>query len=155
MTQTYVDEDEPWLGILAASEFAIFSTTNRLKGYSPGQLVFGRDIIILIKHTVDWELIRQQNQTQIDKDNIREIRSRVDHDYNFLDEVMLNDHAAYKHETPYKGPFVIKKCWTNGTVNIQYSAIKIRHNIRQIKPYKSNTKVGDINPKNMCDDVNI
>ena len=70
MTQTYVDEDEPWLGILAASEFAIFSTTNRLKGYSPGQLVFGRDIIILIKHNMYWELIRQQKQAQINKYNI-------------------------------------------------------------------------------------
>ena len=52
ITQTYVDEDDPWLWILAA--FAIFSTTNRLKGYSLGQQVFGRDIILPIKHTVYW-----------------------------------------------------------------------------------------------------
>ena len=59
ITQTYVDKYDPWWGILAAAEFATFSTTNRLKSYSPGQLVFGRDIILLIKHRVDWELIRQ------------------------------------------------------------------------------------------------
>ena len=29
------------------------------------------------------------------------------------------------------------------------------YNIRCIKPYKSDTKIEDINPKNMSDDVNI
>ena len=43
------------VGILAAAEFLILSTKNRLKGYNPGQLVFSRDMILTIKHTVDWE----------------------------------------------------------------------------------------------------
>ena len=30
--ETYVDENHPWIGNLDASVFAIFSTTNRLKG---------------------------------------------------------------------------------------------------------------------------
>ena len=54
ITQTYVDEYEPWSGILAAASFAILSTTNSLKGYSPVQLVFFRDVILPIKHTVGW-----------------------------------------------------------------------------------------------------
>ena len=53
-TQTYVDKNDPWTGILAAAAFAIYSTTNRGKGYSPGQLIFGRNIILPIKHRVDW-----------------------------------------------------------------------------------------------------
>ena len=61
---------------------------------------------------------------------------------------MLNNHAAYKHETPYKGPFVIKQCWTNGTVTVQCGAIKIRYNICRINPYTSDTNVEDINPEN-------
>ena len=36
------------MGILPATEFVILSTTNRLKGYTPGKLIFGRDIILLI-----------------------------------------------------------------------------------------------------------
>ena len=48
LTKTYVEKDNPWLGVLAASEFANLSTTNRGKGYSPGQLIFGHDIIIPI-----------------------------------------------------------------------------------------------------------
>ena len=54
ITEIYVDKDDPWSGILAAASFAIISTTNRLKGYSPFQLVFGRDMILPIKLTVDW-----------------------------------------------------------------------------------------------------
>ena len=37
ITQTYVDKDDPWTGILAAAAFEIHSTTNRLKGYCHGR----------------------------------------------------------------------------------------------------------------------
>ena len=77
-----------------ASEFAIFSTTNRLKGYSLVQLVFCSDMIILIKHRVYWELIRQRKQMQINKDNIHENIKRFDHDYKVLDKVMIDNHDA-------------------------------------------------------------
>ena len=60
ITQTYVDRDDPLPGILSAAAFAIISTTNRLKGYSPVQLIFGRDMILPIKHTVDWGLNSQK-----------------------------------------------------------------------------------------------
>ena len=60
ITQTYVDKDDPRLGILDAASFTMFSETNMLKDYSMGQLVFGCDMITPIKHKVDWELIRQK-----------------------------------------------------------------------------------------------
>ena len=56
---------------------------------------------------------------------------------------------------PYKVAFVITQCWINGTDILQYVAIKIRHNILQIKPYNSGTNVEAINPENTDDDVNI
>ena len=49
ISQTYVEKNDPWAGILAAVEFTICSTTNSQKCYSSGQLVFGRDMILLIK----------------------------------------------------------------------------------------------------------
>ena len=61
-TQTYVDKYDPWTGIFSVTAFAIFSTTNRKFFYSPGQLIFGRDMILPIKHRVDWELIRQKKR---------------------------------------------------------------------------------------------
>ena len=86
--QTYFDEDEPWTGIYYTSAFENFSTTNRQKGYIPVQLIFVRDMILPIKHTVDWELIRHQKQTQINKYNILTNRHRVEYDYKLLDDVM-------------------------------------------------------------------
>ena len=60
---------------------------------------------------------------------------------------MLLNHNAYKCKTPYKGPFVITYCFTNGTVMLKYGVIQIMYNIRRIKPYKSGTKVEYFNPK--------
>ena len=62
-----------------------------------GQLIFGRDIIIPIKHRVDWELIRQQKQTQINRDNACENKHKFDYDYKVGDKVMLTDHTTYKY----------------------------------------------------------
>ena len=155
ITKTYVGKDESWLGIWAEAIFAIISTTNSLKGYSIVQLLFGCDIIVLIKNMVDWELIHQKKKTKINKDNIRENRNLVDHDYNVQDKVMLDNYATYKYETPYKGPFVITRRFNNGKVKIQYGWTKIRYNIRRIKPYKPDINVEHINPKNVCDNVKI
>ena len=79
---------------MATAAFKILSTTNKLKGYILCQLLFGSDTILLINHKVDWELICQKNQTQINKDNICENIKRVDHDYKVVDKVMLNNHSA-------------------------------------------------------------
>ena len=59
--ETYVDKDDSWSGILASASFAISSTKNMQKGYSLVQLIFGCDVIILIKHRADWELLRQRD----------------------------------------------------------------------------------------------
>ena len=94
ITHNCVDKYDPCLGILSAAAFAIFSTTNNQKVYSLGQLIFGRDMIIPIKYTVDCDLIRQQKQAQIIKDNTHENRNQVDHDYKVRNKVMLIKHTA-------------------------------------------------------------
>ena len=95
--ETYIYEDESWLGILEAASFEIFSKENGLKCYSAVLLVFGCDMILPIRHTVDWGLLRHQNQTQIDKDNIRKNSKIVDRDYKVGDKFMLNNSAALKY----------------------------------------------------------
>ena len=52
---TYIDEDDLWMVILMTAEFLICFKTNRFKGYSMGQILFGRDMILTIKKTADWE----------------------------------------------------------------------------------------------------
>ena len=36
ISETYVEKYDQWFGILSAASFAFLSTTNILKGYSPG-----------------------------------------------------------------------------------------------------------------------
>ena len=153
--QTYIDENDPQTGILSASAFEILSTTNKLKGYSYIQLVFGRDMILPIKHKMDYVLIHQKNQVQINKYDIRKNRHIVDYDYTVGYNIMLNNHTEYKYETPYKVKFVLTQCFTNGTVSLQCGAIQMKYNIRRINPYKLDTKVGYYGSKNMYDNVNI
>ena len=50
---------------------------------------------------------------------------------------------------------MITQCLNNGTVILQYGVIKIRHNKRHIKLYKSDNKVEDINTENTDDGVNV
>ena len=77
--EAYLYQDDPCSGILAAAAFAILSTSNMLKGFSPGQLVFGHEMFPLVKHTVYWELIGQKTQMHISKYNIHKNSKILDH----------------------------------------------------------------------------
>ena len=91
---------------------------NRLRGYSTGQLLFGRDMILPIKHKLDWESLCHKKQTQTNKYNTHKHIRQVDHDYNVGYKVMLDNYSAYKYKTPNKGLFVITQCLTNDTVTL-------------------------------------
>ena len=96
-TQAYIDKDDSWIGFLAVAAFAIVSKTNRQKFYIPGQLIFGRDMIISIKNTVDGEMIRHQKQIQIIKYDIHKNRHIFEYDYKVGDDAMFTNHTVYKH----------------------------------------------------------
>ena len=58
-------------------------------------------------------------------------------------------------QNPYKGPFGITHCGTNGPVTLQYVLTKISNNSRWIKLYTSDTNIEDITTENMYVDFNI
>ena len=58
LQNNYLDEDDPWSGILEATDFAVQSTYYTNPQSIPGQLVFGRDMILNTSFIVDWEAIR-------------------------------------------------------------------------------------------------
>ena len=97
-----------------------------------------------IKHTDNWELKPQEKQAKINKENTRKKIKRVYHYYKVGDKVMLNNNATLKYERLYTGIFEITKCCINGTVTLKYGLIINRYNIRQIKPYTSDTNVEGI-----------
>jgi hypothetical protein len=51
--ENYLDEDDPWKGILAATAFAISATYHTTLQKSPGQLVFVRDMVFNVQHTAN------------------------------------------------------------------------------------------------------
>ena len=67
------------MGILSAAESLVLYTVHTIKVYIPYQIVFSRDMIIPIKHIVNWKSIRQRNQTQINYDNVSKNTSRLEH----------------------------------------------------------------------------
>ena len=54
--------NNPWSGILFATMFAVRSMYHTTLQASTMQLIFGRDVILNIKHIADWEHIRQRKQ---------------------------------------------------------------------------------------------
>jgi transposase InsO family protein len=67
LESNYLDEENPWKGILSATAFAVRSTYHTTLRKTPGQLVFGRDMIFNIQHIANWEYIRQNKQKLIEK----------------------------------------------------------------------------------------
>ena len=86
---------------------------------SPGQLVFGRDMILPINHISHWRYIRQRKQAQIEKCVIYKDSTRINYDYNIGDKVMVRRDKAYKYKTSFQGPYEIIQLWTNGTFTIK------------------------------------
>ena len=132
----YLDEDDPWQGILSAVAFAVRSTYHTTLQKTPGQLVFGRDMIMNVQHTANWEYIRARKQKMIDKNNRNENAKRIPHTYQVGDQVMLRKGSENKYETPYSGPHSILQVNKNGTVRFQVGAVTDTFNIRRIEPYK-------------------
>ena len=135
LEENYLDEDDPWKGVLSATAFAVRSTYHTTLRKSPGQLVFGRDMIFNIKHVANWEFIRENKQKLIDKNNKAENAKRVEHTYKLGDLVLLRRGTENKYETPYQGPFPILKVNDNGTVCLKVQAVEDTYNIRRLTLY--------------------
>ena len=69
--------------------FAINSTVHATTQMTPGQLVFGRDMIIRTTHVANWEHTRLRKQNKIDCNDNLENKSRIAHDFKIGDKVFL------------------------------------------------------------------
>jgi hypothetical protein len=65
----YYDPDDPWGGILMAIAFALRSTYHMTLQAMPGQLVFGRDMVLNVQHLTDWSVIKARKQQITCKNN--------------------------------------------------------------------------------------
>ena len=66
---------------LVDAAWAIRSTYHTVLKCSPGQAIFGRDMLFDIPYIADWTEIGRRRQTLVDKANVRENSSRLNFDY--------------------------------------------------------------------------
>jgi hypothetical protein len=130
LSETEMDEDDPWSDILSSTAFAIRVTHHGILEATPGQLVFNRDMILPLKFNADWAYIVQRRQKQIVKDNQRENAKCIAHEYHVGDKVLYSKHGNIlkKLDTPQRGPFEVTKLYTNGTVQLKHGVVSERVN---------------------------
>ena len=116
-----LDDHDPWRPFLSAVAWAIRSTYHTTLEAMPGQLVFGRDMLLPLKFKADWARLRQCKQDIIDQNNIRENSNCEVHDYQIGDKVLLEKPGLVpKLSAPRTGPHTVTApIYTNGTVRIQ------------------------------------
>ena len=142
LENNYLDEANPWKVILSATAFAVRSTFHTTLQSTPGQLVFGRDMILNVKHEANWEYIRARKQNLILKNNKAENSKHIPHTYSVGDKVLLKRGTENKYETPYSGPHIILKVNDNGTVRMKVKNVEDTYNIRRITPYLGTEDIG-------------
>jgi hypothetical protein len=131
-----LDEQNPWDEFLSSAAFAIRSTHHMTLGASPTQLVFNRDMFLPIHYVADWTRIRLRRQKEIEKSNLRENSSRIQHEYKKGDSVLLTTPGILpKLNSPRTGPYEVVNVHNNGTVTIRKGHVQQRVNIRRIIPY--------------------
>ena len=81
ITETDVDENDPWSGLLSAVMFATRATYHTTLKATPMQLVFGRDAILNTTFEANWKYIKDNKQKRIHKNNLQENKSRISHTY--------------------------------------------------------------------------
>ena len=143
MLRTMIFSGENWQVevdiALQSVAWALRSTLSTMSGYSPGQLVFSRDMIMQNAVTADWEKIKQLKRDSAIRSNIRENASRVPYDYKVGDKILIlidKDEVHSKLSQPTEGPYEIVKVHRHhDTVKIARGAYLETIHIRRIKPF--------------------
>jgi hypothetical protein len=133
-----MDDKDPWGPCLSSAAYAIRSTFHTILKATPGQLVFGRDMVLPVKIMADWGgAIEPQRQKEMGRNNRRGNSSRISHDYKLGDKVLLKKPGKHlrKLKAPKTGPHTLAAIHTNGTLCIQKVKVNERVNIRILFPY--------------------
>ena len=131
------DELDMWNPILASVAYAIrcCSHHSTLKA-TPGQLVFGRDMLLDLKFEPNYNEMWAQKQKRINYDNVRENFKRASHDYKVDEYVyIIRDGQYCKLEGDKQGPFQIREVFSNGTIQLQKGVVSERLNTHRLTPH--------------------
>jgi transposase InsO family protein len=115
-----LSDNKSWENFLSAAAWAIRSTYHTTLDATPGQLVFGRDMLLNIAFKANWEHIRKRKQDIINASNKKENKNRLPHEYQTGDQVTIQKPGLQnKLAAPTDGPYTITAVFTNGTVQIK------------------------------------
>ena len=128
--------EEDLRNVLQNCAFAVRASFHTTLGATPGQLVFGRDMVLPIAYEANWESIHERRQKLIQENNRRENLNRVAHECRAGEKVLLKIPGIQrKLNQPREGPYRIEQVNTNGTLVIRKGAIAQKVNIRRVVPY--------------------
>jgi len=135
---------DPISEMLSAAAYGIRATVHGTTRFTPGQLVFGRDMILRTEMEADMELVRQRRATAIAKGNLRENKRRIKYDYKQGDQVLILagglDPKLKLHEGPFK---VLSYNKSSGTLHIKRRNYIEPINVRRVRPYFGSNRGGD------------
>jgi hypothetical protein len=117
--------------------WAIHSTYHTVLKASPGEAIFGRDMLFDIPFIADWKQIGEHRQRQTDLGNEYENKTHVNYDYKVGDKILIRkDGILHKAESRWiKEPWTITAVHTNGTIRIQCGTKSERISIWRVTPF--------------------
>ena len=121
LEQKEFDPNDPFEEFLTTAAYvSIQSSHHTTLGYSPAQLVFGRDMFMPVNFQVDWEKIKANKQNRILKNNKRENLKRKPHTYSVGDLVTVERLGIIPNKLsfPWHGPNAVTAVHDNGSVTI-------------------------------------
>ncbi|POM79703.1 Pol protein [Phytophthora palmivora] len=125
-----------WTKAIHYAAFAVRASYHSILNASPGQLIFGQDMISRQLHDANWSYMSKRRFEAILADNDRENGKRIEHFYNPGDHVMLRVPKAFRAKTRAiaSGPYTVKQVHSNGTVTIDKGSTTQQVSIRRIFP---------------------
>ena len=127
--------------MLQAMAWAYRTTVSTSTGYAPGELTFGRDMIMNLCLHIDWASITQKRLALDQKSVLRENENRLEHEYKIGDKVLITKQDDERHsqckigDVPNTGPFEVLKVNKNRTVKLQKRNFNETINTCRIKPF--------------------
>ena len=133
--QVIPEGKDVWGPYLAAAAYDIRATCHTTLEHSPGELVFGRDMILPIKVRADWSAINAKRQQEAARNNTRKNKSRIAHTYKVGYKVLLSKPGKQHNlNKPRTGPYEVIAVYNNGTLRIRKGLVTEKVNIRRVTP---------------------
>ena len=119
--------------ILQLVAWGVRSTFHSTLNSTPGQLTFGRDIIINDMYITNWTYFCDRNIRSTLQNNTKENKNRTPHTYITCNQVFVSITDITRKLNSISGPYKVVQVYTNGTDTIRCSTnITERIKIRRI-----------------------